>query len=400
MSSQPDDVAAMARPEPLVTEEEMLGRLEAMVPSLRQRSAETETLRHLPQATIDEAIATGFVGAFRPRRFGGSGLGLSTLANGARILAHGCGSSAWTIVFLAQHAWVLGRMPEEFQQDLMGGGKLPLTAGALARVGTAKKVDGGYLVSGRVDWNSGIHHAEWTSVKAIINDQLHVCYIPVADTRRDDGWHTSGMRGTSSDAFVATDVFVPEHRAVSAALLAQVNPDPHIEAEPFLAYPYLQTVAITCSAVVLGMAEAAVELFGERIKTRVLAFSGEAKQVDQPFAQMRLGEVILRLRMARELWDATIRKLDEISGEGAGLNEDQRIDICGSCAIVVQTCRDLVNHLMNSAGGSSYFLDSPLQRIQRDVEVLKSHAFFDWDRVAQLRGKITLGIAPNPTDLF
>lgn len=400
MTSQTDDVALMSRPEPLVSEAEMLSRLEAMVPRLRQRSKETETLRHLPQATIDEAIATGFVGAFRPRRFGGCGLGLSTLANGARILAHGCASSAWTIVFLAQHAWVLGRMPEELQQDLMGGGKLPLTAGALARLGTAEKADGGYRVSGRVDWNSGIHHAEWTSVKAIIDGQLTIFYIPVAETRLDDGWHTSGMRGTSSDAFVAEDVFVPTQRAVSAALLAEVEVDPHIKAEPFLAYPYLQTVAITCSAVVLGSAEYAVELFRERIRTRILAFSGDTKQVDQPFGQMRLGEAMLRLRMARELWDAAIRKLDSLSGQGTVLSEDQRIDISGSCTLVVQACRDLINQMMNAAGGSVYFLDSPLQRIQRDVEVLKGHAFFDWDRVAQLRGKIALGIPPNPTDLF
>src|SRR3546814_3871779 len=60
----------------------------------------------------------------------------------------------------------------------------------------------------------------------------------------------------------------------------------------------VQTCAlpISCSSVVMGSAERAVDLFAERIKERVLAFSGNQKQIDQPFAQMRLGEVMLRLR--------------------------------------------------------------------------------------------------------
>ena len=389
-----------ARLSPKVGEAEILARLEALVPLLREQAGETERLRHMPEATLSAVAETGFIGAFRPRHFGGLGFGLSTMANGARIMAHGCASSAWTSVFLAQHAWMIARAPMALQREMMGEGKTPLIAGALARVGTATRVDGGYRVSGRVDWNSAIYHAEWTSVKALQDGELFIFYMPVADVVLDDGWHTSGMRGTDSDAFVATDVFVPEHRAVSGAALAKAELDPLHAGETFLTYPYLQTVAITCSSVVLGSAEWAVDLFRERMVGRVLAFSNNLKQVDQPLAQMRLGEVTLRLRMARELWDACIRKLDALAGAGARLSHDARIDILGSCALVVQTCRDLINHLMNSAGGSSYFLSVPLQRIQRDVEVLKSHAFFDWDRVSQLRGKITLDLGPAPTDLF
>ena len=52
-------------------------------------------------------------------------------------------------------------------------------------------------------------------------------------------------------------------------------------------------------------------------------------------------------------------------------------------ARVVHDCRRLLDDIiMPSAGGSSYFKTSPLQRMQRDVEVLKGHAMFDWDRVA------------------
>jgi alkylation response protein AidB-like acyl-CoA dehydrogenase len=383
-----------------VSEEELLARLEALVPELRARAAETESLRRMPDDLLQKIIATGYIGGFRPKRYGGLGLGLSALANGSRILAHGCASSAWTTVFLTQHAWMLGRLPMPLQEEMYANGNLPLIAGALARLGTAEAVEGGYRVSGRVDWNSAIHNSDWTSVKAPINGEVHIFYMPVKDVVLDNGWNVSGMRGTSSDAFEAKDVFVPANRVASSLLMARAEIPPEHPGEIFLTYPYLQTVAITCSSVVLGATEWAVDLFDERMRSRVLAFSGNLKQVDQPFAQMRLGEVTLRLAMAREIWDSCIRKLDALAGSGKALTYEDRISITGACTLVVHTCRDLVNHMMNSAGGTSYFLDSPLQRIQRDIEVLKSHAFFDWDRTAHLRGRIRLGIEPTPVDLF
>jgi alkylation response protein AidB-like acyl-CoA dehydrogenase len=149
----------------------------------------------------------------------------------------------------------------------------------------------------------------------------------------------------------------------------------------------------------LGAAEAAAELFEERMRTRVLAFSGDAKQVEHPLAQMRLGQVVANVRMARALWDSCIAQLDATYGQGQSLPLAERVGIRSSCALVVQTCREVVTTIMNGAGGSSYFLSAPLQRIQRDIETLKSHAMFDWDRVAQLQGRATLGLAPAPTDL-
>src|ERR1700712_1046488 len=89
------------RPEEGLTEAVLLSRLTAMVPSLRERASEAERLRKLPEQTIIDARNSGFLSAFRTRHFGGPGLGLSAIANGARILAQGCASSAWSLVFLA-----------------------------------------------------------------------------------------------------------------------------------------------------------------------------------------------------------------------------------------------------------------------------------------------------------
>lgn len=383
----------------MLTEQVLLSRLEEMVPRLIERADETEHLRRLPQATIDEALATGYLGAFRPLARGGAGLGLSALANGSRILAHGCASSAWTLVFLAQHAWLVGKMPDQTQEVLFSSDDVPLVAGALAAIGSATRTAGGYLVSGTSDWNSAIAHASWANLKArvIDDDTVLSFYLPVSEVTPHDRWHTSGMRGTSSDSFTATDVFVPEALAVPMSALG-TSDHPHPD-EPFIDYPYIASVSITCSGVVLGSAEAAVEQFQQKMRSRTLVFTADERQVEQPFAQMRLGEADLQIRMARQLWSSCIDDMDTWCGSGGTMSVAQRVAVRARCALVVRQCRDVISSIMNAAGGSSYFLTARLQRIQRDVEVLKSHAMFDWDRTAQLHGRLQLGMRAAPTDL-
>jgi alkylation response protein AidB-like acyl-CoA dehydrogenase len=228
-------------------------------------------------------------------------------------------------------------------------------------------------------------------------DEVYSFYLPVSDVQRHDRWNTSGMRGTSSDSFSANDVYVPETLAVPMKVLGtSANPHPD---EPFVDYPYIATVSITCSAVVLGAAEAAVDLFEEKMRSRILVFSANEQQSQQPFAQMRLGEADLRLAMVRRLWDSCIQEMDEACGTGGKMSVAQRVGIRAKCALVVRECREIIASIMNAAGGSSYFLSAPLQRIQRDVEVLKSHAMFDWDRTAALQGRLRLGMRAAPTDL-
>src|SRR6202035_898419 len=104
-----------------LTEQTLLDRVRALQPALRERAPEAERLRRLPTATLDDVRATGYLSAFQPVYFGGSGLGLSALANGARLLAQACTSTGWTMAFLAQHTSLFAKGNLQLQQDLLGG---------------------------------------------------------------------------------------------------------------------------------------------------------------------------------------------------------------------------------------------------------------------------------------
>ncbi|HEX5587291.1 MAG TPA: hypothetical protein VFZ17_08290 [Acidimicrobiia bacterium] len=381
----------------------LLQRLDALVPVLRERAQEAEDLRQIPQSTIDDVWATGYLSAFRTCHFGGPGLGLSALANGARILAHGCASTAWTMVFLAQHTWMFAKANLELQEELLGGERPGMQAGALGRLGVAVPVDGGYRVTARSDWNSGVMHAEWVNCKALIegDDQVMMVVMPTADVVIDDVWHTAGLRGTGSNTIVVDDLFVPAHRVQPSSEFLGNRAHPVHDDEPWASYPFVPVAMCTLSAVALGAAEAAVDEFRDLLERRTLAFSGGAKQVDQPVSQLRLGEAVSALRSAQLLWHDMVARIIDVCEPRGELTERQRVAIRLDAARVVHDCRRLLDDVvMPSAGGSSYFDAAALQRIQRDLEVLKGHAMFDWDRVALLAGRVELGMPVAPTDLI
>src|SRR3954462_2508768 len=91
------------------TLQELCARAEALVPILRERAADTEALRRIPDETIQAFKDAGLFRVFVPKRFGGFELdyGITQIELCSR-LGRGCGSSAWVQSVVAVHAWILG----------------------------------------------------------------------------------------------------------------------------------------------------------------------------------------------------------------------------------------------------------------------------------------------------
>jgi len=376
-----------------------------MVSTLRARAAEAETLRQLPQATIDEVAAAGAFGLVMPTEVGGWNLGLRSLTNVTRILAQGCVSSGWTLSFFMLHNWFVVRSSAELQADVFADRPYAMLPCPLAPTGKAVPVEGGYRMTGRWGWATGVQHGDWVMVNTLIDrdgvPEARFCLAPIADVEIVDVWHTSGMRGTGSNDVVADDVFVPEHRSITSAELRSENPPGALfNDNPFIRYPLTPVLAMVGASPALGGAEAAVDLFRDHIRTRVLPYSAGDKQAEQPTSQLRLAEARATVRAAHLVWRDAIDQISDVYDAGGQIPLSERGRFRLAASHVVRLSRQAVNIVVEGAGASVYFLDSPLQRIQRDLETLKGHVVFDWDRTAQLAGKLELGIEPGPADML
>ena len=378
-------------------------RLAALV-AVEAEQAERD--RRLTDPVMSAAAESGLFSMAVPVAYGGEGAGLRELLDTTRTIAAACPASAWTLSFFVLHNWLLTRFPEQLQAEVFGPCGYGLVPAPLAPTGQLREVDGGWEVSGRWEWATGVNHADWVMVHGLeARDDtfaLRFAVLPIGDVEVDDVWHTSGMRATGSNTVRVDGVFVPDHRTLpSEDLLEDRAPEPGNS--EMAALPVMAVLSLVASAPALGAAEAAVEHYADRIRERVLAYTLGDKAIDQPAAQVRLGHALAQVRAARVLFEAAADQLldavtanDSASGGSIGL--DVRMDVRLAAANVVRLCNEVISLVCAGAGASVYQLSQPLQRLQRDVEVLKGHVVFDWDRTTELAGRIELGLPLRPAD--
>lgn len=348
-----------------------------------------------------EAEAAGYLGMLTPKRWGGSGCDVATFLEATRRLAHGCASSAWTLSFLNLHAWLLCRFDPRLQEEIFASGPCPRTPAPLAPTGKATRVEGGFRVSGRWEWATGVMHADWVMVTAMDPESgPRFCVLPRAAVDVEDVWHVAGMAATGSNNVVVRDVFVPEHRTLEIwRIRAGQTPGETLHPDTSVGWPMGATLVLVAATPALGAAEGALAAFTSRIKEKMQSY-GHQKQIEVPATQLRFGEGLATVRAARLVWADAIQTLERVGPQGAAASNDDLAAIRLAGAHVVRLANEATNGLAAAAGASSGFLSSPLQRHLRDLQMIRGHVVFDWDRAAQIGGKVALGIEPVPADLL
>ena len=365
------------------------------VKGLAERAREAEDLRRLPDATVAELAATGFTELLVPARYGGQQADFPAIFDPVRRMAHGCTSSAWTIGFYALHNWMLALFDEQAQEEAFA--TRPFLAPApLAPTGRGVPIKGGIRLSGRWSWATGVMDGNWLIVGALCgpDDGIYpaLALLPADDFTVIDVWHTDGMRATGSNDVVVTDAFVPEHRLVRVTdIYGGTAPGAALHDSATYRWPMVPALALLAAMPALGSAERVTELYAERLAGRVLAYEG-VMQKEKPIAQARLAEARVRLRALHGLLAETVGEVADIVVTGDAVPRPVRGEARLAAAHIVAESRAVIGSLFEASGASVHFLDSPLQRFKRDVDVLAGHVVFDYDTSRELAGALALGM--------
>lgn len=371
------------------------GITDAFVDGLAARAATAETLRRLPDATVADLAASGFTELLVPIRFGGGQADFPAILDPVRRMAHGCTSSAWTIGFYALHNWMLALFGEQAQEEAFA--TRPFLAPApLAPTGRGLPADGGVRLTGRWSWATGVMDGNWIIVGALCgpDDGLHpaLALLPASDVEIVDVWQTDGMRATGSNDVVITDAFVPAHRLVKVAdIYGGTAPGAALHGAATYRWPMVPALALLAAMPALGSAERVTELYAERLAGRLLAYEG-VMQKDKPIAQARLAEARVRLRALHGLLADTVGQIQNFVSAGDEVSRAVRADARLAAAHIVGESRAVIAALFEASGATVHFLDNPMQRFKRDVDVLAGHVVFDYDTSRELAGALTLGM--------
>src|SRR5271169_6712623 len=284
-------------------ERAILDRARAIVPRLAERAPAAAAARRLPPETIAEYHAAGILRILQPRRFGGRQGRFSLFSRIVEELTYGCASSAWVYAVLAEHQWIIAQYPEKAQIDVWGEDPEAVASSSLAPREAARRVPGGWRLSGHYPFSSGCDYAQWAIIGTFLGakgDPSHIAYllVPLAEAEIVDDWQVLGLLGTGSKSLVLRDVFVPEHRSVMVSDLfagsppgALVHPDYPVLRAPrgFLVSYSLPPVAIALGRRGLDIACAALARRVSRGVTRV---------AESEVVQMAIGEAAAAIDVA------------------------------------------------------------------------------------------------------
>src|SRR6202047_309946 len=287
----------------------LLDRARALVPLLAERAPAAAAARQLPAETIAEYHAAGILRILQPRRFGGMQGRFSLFSRIVEELTYGCASSAWVYAVLAEHQWIIAQYPEQAQIDVWGDDPLAVASSSLAPRAPARRVPGGWRLSGRYTFSSGCDFAQWAILGAFLGeagDPRSIAYLlaPLAEVEIVDDWQGLGLAGTGSKSLVLHDVFIPEHRCVMVSDLfkgtppgAQVHPD-----YPVLRAPRGFLVSYSLPPVCIALGRRALDLVCRDLAHRVSR--GVTKMADSEFVQMTTGEAAAAIDAATAMLHA------------------------------------------------------------------------------------------------
>jgi alkylation response protein AidB-like acyl-CoA dehydrogenase len=291
------DPASLSGDDSTLPEEEraVLDRARALIPRIAERAPAAAAARQLPAQTIAEYRDAGVLRILQPKRFGGQQGRFSLFSRIVEELTYGCASSAWVYAVLAEHQWIIAQYPEQAQVDVWGNDPEAVASSSLAPRAAAKRVQGGWRLSGRFPFSSGCDYAQWAIIGAFLGeagDPRSIAYllVPLAEVEIVDDWQTLGLLGTGSKSLVLHDVFVPEHRSVMVSdLFAGTPPGALVHPDyPVLRAPRGFLVSYSLPPVCIALGRRALDIACAALASRVSR--GVTKVAQSEVVQMVIGE--------------------------------------------------------------------------------------------------------------
>ena len=338
--------------------DERVERARSIVGTLADEAPRAESDRRLSTDAVAALHDAGMFELLTPATHGGPEAGLTAQVEALLVISEADPAAGWVQMVSNAHVWIVGSFPPACQAEVFAAGPSVVVPGTLAAQGRATRVDGGWRLSGRWQFASGVDHGDWLMIGAVADQRLpesgergiHVV-APKVDVTVDDTWYTLGLRGTGSKDLVAEDVFVPDHRAMETRILFDGR-SPHGEGHrtKLNRLPVLACLATQLAASVVGLATGALELHIDRTAARRHTYTG-APVADAPAVAMRVAESSTEIEMARRLVRASAARCDRVGMTGERPTIDERAELLWHAAYAVELCRRAVERVYSPRPG-------------------------------------------------
>jgi len=359
---------------------------------------ELDRQRRLPAALVEAMCSAGMFSLWLPQTLGGPALNVIEFIKIIEELARFDGSVGWCVTNGAGYSRLAGYLPSRVADEIFDGGRSVL-AGTLNPTGKAVAVAGGYRVTGRWAYGSGITHSNWVIGNCIVHDgdrprqdpsgtpEVRLMIFPISGVEIIDTWHVGGLRGTGSHDYRVTDLYVAQDYSFPG-----FAPAPTVTGTLY-ALPMITVLGVTIAAVPLGIARAAIDALIDLAQAKTPMGSAVLLR-DKPGVQADVGRAESLLRSARAfLFEAVQELWDEVEG-GAPASMGKRALVRLANARAAAASAEVVDLMHKAGGGSSIYESNRLERCLRDVHAATQHIAVATGNY-EIGGRVLLGLDPG-----
>lgn len=384
-------------------ETELIERARALGPALAAQRLETRALRRLPDDIVSALKENRFFKACQPARFGGFELPFGTTMKVAAELARFCGSTGWVASVMGVHHWMTAKFDLEAQEDVWGDDPDAVVASAFRFVrGTVTRVDGGWEVTGKVAFASGIDIADWVIMGTPPLEREHgppdraFLLVPKSDYEILDVWHSPGLSGTGTNDIELETVFVPAHRALSFSEIDKVEtPGSKVHGAAYR-LPLFGPFNYSIAAPAIGMAEGALDAFCETMGVRNDRRTHN-RIAENATLQVRTSEASAEIDCARLLFETDVRLMRDAALQGPEPAPADIARFTRNAAYAATLCKRACARLTEAMGAGGLKQDNLVHLAYADIHAASVHIVTVWDMNAQPYGKYLLGVEhPGP----
>src|SRR5262247_2904713 len=372
----------------------------ALAPRIRERATEIEAARQLPAELVLEIANARLFKVALSEAEGGLGADVLTSLRVIEEVARADGSTGWCVAMGINTFRQSAQLAPAVRRELFFGDAVGVSAGSARERGRAVAVPGGYRVTGRWFFASGCMHSallhgacrvfdgDAPRLRANGDQEIRIAYFhPKSQARIIDTWNVSGLRGTGSHDIEVEDLFVPEEHTFSAMDRRARVTGPMNRIHGF----DLAGCGFCC--VGLGVARAAIDEFVALSQVKVPRGSSDLLR-DRAVVQSQIGEAEAMLRSGRALLFDVVGEMWQTAVAARPITERQRADLRLAMTHAAQSAATATHMICATAGTTSIFTSSPLERYARDAEVVTRHnqlQFVNYEAV----GRTVLGLESN-----
>lgn len=360
--------------------DELFQLAEALVPDLRARNEATEAERWIGDDLSQRLNEGGFYRLLGPARFGGSELTVRETLDILTKIAEGCPSAAWVAGIHNASIWLSALYPLAAQEEVFAGPAPTVVSGTLAPLGRLTPVEGGYRLSGKWSFASGVLDATWMLLGAprptASGEDGGVVFAlaPMTEIRIHKDWDTMGLAGTGSNSVELVDVFVPECRIIDpVAASAGVYPSEYADEVELYRSAFLPVLSAVLVCPALGATKRMLEEYLRQVPNKRIAYTVYDKAAESVVTQIRVAEAAMLIDEAQFHQDRLADSIDSWAAKGEYMPEDLRVRARMDIGRSLDLCRTAANLIFSLGGGSGIARSNPVQRLFRDVQASNSH---------------------------